>query len=138
MISLLSCNPIDTHEPGVSMLYGKKVLFLPNTHCQGITKDDPHWQLLMQYEHEIDRCLFFIGKKHKGAFDVIDLVCETFKHRKDKVYFLLCHHDLNEKTERIKRYGYTEQHWFSFPDRGDDCKESLLLLGFLHLFMFQK
>ncbi len=140
MISLLSCNPIKSYNAGVSVLYEEKVLFLPKTFCDqhNHPRKDPNWQLLLQHKSKIKHCIVFAGKVDSGALDLIDLVCKEFSETKDRVYFVLCHHDLEQKIARIKSYGYTQKNWFTFPDRDGKCQEPLLLMGFVYLFIFSK
>jgi len=135
ILSVLSYNAIGVYDDGICHIDGYDVLFLPHSFNpkspESVSVCDPNWQQLLLHREHINYFIVFAGKKTSGSLEIINLVCTEFQTEKQKVLFILCDHDLEEKIQTIHAQNYGKNNYMCFSDNVLPCQETPLLLGYL-------
>ncbi len=143
---IISYNKIGKYsEPTISTHSRGNVLILPFTFCPSknaknkgphlVHEDDPNIKILVAFimlglPDSVD---IFIGKKESGSLEMIDFFYQTpeLAPLREKFFWVLCDHNLEEKLERLESYGVprTSEKVYRFSDNRLPCRESIILLG---------
>ena len=134
--AVISYNAIPPYESGVTIINGRRALILPNTFNPkfpaSVLPADPNWSLLLRHRDELCKIIIFAGKKESGALEIIDLAARSFCDKKETLFFILCDHEIKEKTERLAQCGIPGKQYICFSDSHERCRETPFLLGFMH------
>jgi L-rhamnose isomerase len=139
MIAIVSYNPL---ESAVSFrnsstekyfdVYNN--IFNPKS-PRSVTIDDPVYKQLVFNIDIYEQIIVFVGKKSSGACTMIKLLCGELHEYHEKLFFVLCDHDYEEKVELLEEYKVYPHQYMSFSDnnylKGKRCDEEVVLLGLI-------
>lgn len=115
---------------------GRKVLVLPctfNPKCpENVLPTDSSWMYIIENKDYIERIFIFAGKKSSGTLEIIELACKEFANNKEKLFFVLCDHDLEEKELLLKKHDIKRTQYVVFEDGHLPCQESEMLYGYAY------
>ena len=139
MIALVTYNRIFPYERGLTRIDGTDVLVLPETFTPkspaNVVPADPNWQELMLHRDGIDHVIIFAGKKSSGALEIIDLACDSFEGREERLFFVLCDHEFEEKRALLERRRIPRTSYVLFEDGHLPCQEAPIMKGYLQDFL---
>jgi len=135
-VAVVSYNAIPPYNRGVAIIGEKSVLVLPNTFNPkspaSVLKTDSNWSELLRHKDELEKVIIFAGKKESGALEIIDLAARSFCDKKEILFFVLCDHEIEEKTKQLAQCGINAKQYICFSDSHERCYETPFLLGFMH------
>lgn len=92
---------------------------------------DKVYQRLRNNHYKYERIIVFLGKKSSGSCEMIPLLWNTLP--REKIFFVLCHHDLRKKQALLKQYAIPKKQYLCFRDHqhleGKPCDEVPIMLG---------
>lgn len=139
--AVLSYNPLWEYTRGVHLIGQTPVLFLPLAFepksPESVKETDPCFELLLQHRGTLQKIIVFSGKKESGALEIITLFASAFEDARDRLFFVLCDHDLEEKEGLLRSLGINHLQWMVFSDSHERCQETPVLFGYLHQFLRQ-
>ena len=74
----------------------------------------------------------FIGKKSSGGVAMISRLCEDLPDMRERIFWIVCHHDLHEKCTVLEQYGIAtvgNPRVYKIEDGEHPCREEYVLLG---------
>ncbi len=74
----------------------------------------------------------FIGKKSSGGVAMISRLCEDLPNMRDRIFWIVCHHDLEEKCAVLEYYGIAtlgNPLVYKIEDGEHPCREEYVFLG---------
>lgn len=111
-------------------IYCIEKIFNPKR-ISSVKEDDSHFHQVMAHQRKYSKIVVFIGKKSSGSLAIIDLFCEKIEH--EKLFFLLCDHDLEEKEQALEKNRIFPHQYLIFRDNkyleGKRCDEDPILAG---------
>jgi len=92
---------------------------------------DMVYQKLLHNQHQYKRIIVFLGKKSSGSCKMIPLLWNSIE--KEKLFFILCHHDIEEKISILHENSVPKLQYLSFCDNwhqeGKPCNEVPIMIG---------
>lgn len=98
-----------------------------------VNKYDRVWQQLIAQKDDYDRIIIFAGKKSSGSLEIIRLAVNSLP--KEKIFFVLCKHDFEEKVQLFTSLGFSTEHYGWFDDSHTQCREWPIMLDYAHSFL---
>jgi hypothetical protein len=100
---------------------------------RAVSLDDPHMREVYEARHDVSRILVFLGKMDSGSGEIAHFFATTFSDVREKLHFVLCPHELEEKENLLRSLGFSDAQWSVFFDpehrAGKQCNEWPLLYG---------
>ena len=90
--------------------------FLKPKSCIPVRFDHPRVEEAYDLRHEVDRIIVFLGKKESGSMQIAEFVANAFLEERDKVHFVLCPHDREEKKKLLCLLGFSTAQYSVFED----------------------
>ncbi len=103
-----------------------------------VTPHHPMFRLLATHKDSLTKVIVFIGKEESGSFKMIDLLLETFEDSRSLLFFVLCRHVPEYKYKELLSEGILPTNIFQFTDGHEQCRESIVLEGFLLYYIRQE
>ncbi len=127
---------------GIVRIYGELVFFMEGIFgpksIASVTRDHVTYQTLKEYKYLTEKVIIFAGKKESGSLEIIRLVVEIFVDQKEKLFFPLCDHDIEEKKALLAELGILPTQYMVFTDGHTQCQEAPVLLGYLYQHIHEK
>lgn len=130
MKALVSYNKLNIPESLKTNIACFEYIFNPK-HPNSVVKDDRVYQELLKHQHKFSEIIIFLGKKSSGSCEILKRVWKDMDQL--KLFFILCDHDLKEKTELLHKLKVPFKQYMSFCDNryleGKRCDEVSVMLG---------
>ena len=133
-VAVVSYNPLPNFH--VAEDYVDNVLILSETFTpkcpENVSVSDPNWQCLLEQKDHLEKVIIFAGKKSSGALEIINLAAESFADKRECLSFVLCDHELDEKVELVRSFGFHDTQYVCFKDGYTQCQELPLLRAYAY------
>jgi hypothetical protein len=117
--------------PGIPVLYASHMFTDPEKCPEAVHEGDKEFKIILKHRKSLKKIFIFIGKRTSGAVDMVELFCRIFANDKDRLVFVLCGHDREEKEKLLKFFRVSPENWKVFDDNHEQCRESAPLMGHL-------
>lgn len=87
---------------------------------------------LARYSETVASIDVFIGKKSSGGVEMIARLCEDLPEHIPKIFWIVCHHDVQAKRKVLVQYGIAVQNnpmVYYITDGMHSCREEYVFLG---------